>query len=360
MIRNMIVADAVVHPYDLAPANQISSATQQLEAVYAAHRMASDARHQDYVLKHGEFFSDFSFEAMAQAEFVESPVDLAVIHALPGLGFAKEHVTAPRRAAAFRNRHPDRFKVYATVDTPVLDDAIAQLRHQVIELGVDGLKLYPAFFYDGIGQGWRLDGDAFATPLLEAAIEMGIKHVAIHKALWLPPAPQEAFNVDDIAMPLDRFPTLTFEIVHGGVAFLEETRALLKRHSNLYLTLETMFAYILVRPRIFAKVLGSFTKHCGSERLMFASGNNLMHPRPILDAFADYQFPDEWADEFSLVPLTEQDRRNILGLNCLRMHGLDAIDLAQRVARDEFSQARAQGVPPPWSELRGSALTRSA
>src|ERR1700726_983829 len=115
MIGDKVIVDAVVHPYDLAPSNQITCAKEQLEAVYAAHRMASDARHQQFVLQHDEFFTDFSFEA------------------------------------------------------------IARLEHQVKDLGVDGLKLYPAFFYDGIGQGWRLDGDAFATPLLEAAIEMGIK-----------------------------------------------------------------------------------------------------------------------------------------------------------------------------------------
>lgn len=360
MIGDKVIVDAVVHPYDLAPSNQIADAKEQLQAVYAAHRMAADARHQQFVLTHDEFFSDFTFESLAQAEFVESPVDLAVIHALPGLGFAKTHVTAPQRAAAFRNLYPDRFKLYATVDTPVLKDAIAQLERQVKDLGVDGLKLYPAFFYDGIGQGWRLDGDEFATPLLEAAIDMGIRHVAIHKALWLPPAPREAFNVDDVDLPLDRFPTLAFEIVHGGTAFLEETRALLERHSNLFLTLETMFAYILVKPRIFAKILGSFIKHCGSQRLMFASGNNLMHPWPILEAFVDYQFPDEWVEEFGLVRLTEQDRRNILGLNCLRMHGLDPAEVARRVAHDEFSRARAQRVPAPWSALRGTARAPSA
>src|ERR1700738_2349831 len=152
MIGDKIVVDAVVHPYDLAPSNQIPSAQQQLEAVYAAHRMASDARHQQFVLEHEEFFSDFSFEALAQAEFVESPVDLAVIHSLPGLGFARTHVTAPQRAAAFRAPHPDRFNLYATIDTPLLKDASAQWERQVKDLGVDGLKLYPAFFYDGIGQ----------------------------------------------------------------------------------------------------------------------------------------------------------------------------------------------------------------
>jgi len=37
---------------------------------------------------------------------------------------------------------------------------------------------------------------------------------------------------------------------------------------------------------------------------------------------------------------------------------VDAV--VQRVAGDEFSQARAQGVPAPWSALRGTALSPSA
>jgi hypothetical protein len=44
--------------------------------------------------------------------------------------------------------------------------------------------------------------------------------------------------------------------------------------------------------------------------------------------------------------------------SAMRMHGLDAIEVAQR-AHDEFSQARAQGVRAPWSALRG-ALSPSA
>ena len=93
---------------------------------------------------------------------------------------------------------------------------------------------------------------------------------------------------------------------------------------------------------------------------MFASGNNLMHPWPILEAFVDYQISDEWVDEFGLVQLTEQDRRNIFGLNCLRSHGLDPAEVVWRVAHDEFFSARAQRVPAPWSALRGTALAPSA
>jgi hypothetical protein len=54
------------------------------------------------------------------------------------------------------------------------------------------------------------------------------------------------------------------------------------------------------------------------------------------------------------------DRRNILGLNCLRMHGLDPAEVVRRVAQDEFSRARAKHFPAPWSALRGAALAPSA
>ena len=359
MLNDALVIDAVVHPYDLSPRNQNPQARAQLDAVYAAHTLSLDPGHRDYMLSHDEFFCDFPYQAMAQAEFAESPVDLAVIHALPNLGFCLGDVTNPDRAAAFRDRHPNRLRLFATVDTPILGQAIAQLERQVKAFRVDGLKLYPAFFYDGAGVGWRLDGEDFATPLLEAARAFGIRHVAIHKSLWLSPAPKQAFEVGDLALPLARFADMSFQIVHGGVAFLDETLRLLERHANLHITLETMFSYILVKPRIFAKILGAFLKAVGSNRLMFASGNNLSHPDPLLAAFADYRFPAEHVREFDLPKLSEQDRRNILGLNAARLLGLDPATIIASVQGDSFARAR-QGGPPPWSTLRQTGERRPA
>jgi uncharacterized protein len=342
MIGDMLVADAVVHPYNLGADNREPRAQEQLEAVYAAHAMASDSDNVEFRLTREEFFTDFPFEAIAASLFVESPVDFAVIHALPNLGFARDYVTDPRRAAEFRDRHPGRFRLYATVDTPVTATAIEQLEWQVRELGVDGLKLYPAFFYDGRGDGWRLDGEDFAVPLLEAAYDLGIRNVAIHKALWLPPAPKDAFAVDDVDRPLDRFPDLRFQIVHAGMAFLDETAQLLARHPNLYATLESVFMFAVIKPRLFADILGRLLAACGSERLLFSSGTNLMHPRPVLEAFCRLDLPG----------LGEQDRRNILGENALRLHGLDARSVAAGIAGDEFDRARDGGYAPPWSVVR--------
>jgi len=240
----------------------------------------------------------------------------------------------------------------ATLDTPDLKAALRQLKQQVDEFGPAGLKLHPAFFYDGLAKGWRLDGEDFATPLLQQAERMGIRHVAIHKAPWLPPAPRDVFEIGDLDTPMTRFPHLSLEIVHAGVAFVDKTTALMQRHPNLHLPLETLFAYVLAKPDLCGRIVASFIRHCGNERLLVAAGNNLAHPDRLLQAIATYKLPEELMQKCGVQQLTEQDRASILGLNAARLHGLNAAELLAGVSDHEFSRARARGVPPPWSVLR--------
>lgn len=357
MLGDRVVVDAVVHPFNVGTENRAPGAEAQLEAIYGAHRIAFGDRYGEYVLERDEFFSDFSYDAVAHALFVESPVDFAVLHALPNLGFARSHVTKPERVAALCEKHPDRFVMYATVDTPLTDVAISELERQVAEYPVHGLKLYPAFFYDGKGEGWRLDGPDFAAPLLEAARSLGVRNIAIHKALWLAPAPRTAFDIDDLHGALERFSDLSIQVVHAGTAFLDQTVELLRHHKNMYATLETTFQYLISRPDLFGRVLGAMLTECGSEQLLFASGVDLMHPAPLLHEFQNYRIPDAVREEFGFRQITEGDRRNILGRNALRLHELDEDAVIDRVASDEFSKARRAGdEEAPWHTVRAGAL----
>lgn len=353
MIDGMVIVDAVVHPWDMSPENQNPDGLAQVQAVYGSHKLSFDQPHADYALKPDEFFRDHTFETIGTAEFVESPVDFAVLHSLPNLGFGLKHITKPEKCAAFRDAHPDRVKMYGTVETPILASAIDDIARQIDEIGIDGVKLYPAFFYDGIGQGWRMDGEDWATPFLEYCQSRGIDRIAIHKALWLAPAPQDAFEIDDMDTPLTRFPDIRFEMVHGGAAFLDQSIELMQRHPNLYMTLESTFSYLLTKPRVFAKVIGRMVTEVGSDRLLFASGNNLTHPLPLIETFRDYQFPEELQQEFGIRPLTDDDRANIMGRNGLKLYGFDADTLLPRIADDVFSRRRAAGIPQPWSAIRG-------
>jgi predicted TIM-barrel fold metal-dependent hydrolase len=313
-----VVVDAVVHPFNVGATNRAPDAEAQLDALYGAHQL----------------------------------------HALPNLGFGRTHVTAPDRVAALGAKYPDRFIVYATVDTPITDAAIAELERQAATFPVRGLKLYPAFFYDGTGEGWRLDGPDFATPLLEAARDLGITNIAIHKALWLAPAPRGAFGLDDLHGAFERFPELSFQIVHAGTAFLEQTIELLREHENMYATLETTFQYLISRPDLFARIIGTMVTQCGSEQLLFASGVNLMHPAPLLLEFQDYTIPEHVLREYDLRQLTDDDRRNILGRNALRLHGISEETVTAATKADAFSALRAETGAEPWATLRSTNVAK--
>ena len=71
----------------------------------------------------------------------------------------------------------------------------------------------------------------------------GIRNVAVHKALWLPPAPRSAFDVDDLDGALERFSDLNFFMVHAGAAFLDRTADLLARHRNLHANINVVFFF---------------------------------------------------------------------------------------------------------------------
>jgi hypothetical protein len=93
----------------------------------------------------------------------------------------------------------------------------------------------------------------------------------------------------------------------------------------------------------------------GSERLMFGSGANLMHPQSLLAAFENFVFSQEILDKHGIEQLTRQERANILGENAIRLNGLDR-DALHTLA-ERRTAARPEGLNPPWSGLRSRVGT---
>jgi len=355
MLAGRVVVDAVVHPYNLAPENWNPEAVDQVEAVHRFHLQCHDPANAHYALRREEFYVDFDTDALTHALFAESPVDVAVLHALPNLGFTRAGITDPDRVADLRERYPHRYRLYGTVDTPVVDRAIADLERQVRDYGIDGLKVYPAFYYDGASHGWRMDGADYATPLLEACRDLGVRNVAVHKALYMPPAPKQAFRVEDLDAALQRFRDINFQIVHAGAAFVLETADLMSRHPNVTANLESTVAYMLTKPRLFAEVFGSFLR-AGPDQIVFGSGTNLMHARPLVEAFAKFEMPRDLVEQHGYPVVTDEVRAKVLGGNALRLYGLVESDVLAALRDDEFERAKASGYPSPWSVLRDEAV----
>ena len=352
MLNGVPIINGVIHPYALGEQNRLPEAAGQIAAIYSHHVMWQPPGH-GFVMAQEDFVSDINLDAIAHANFAESPVDIAVIHALPTLGFTRGPVANVDRMAALRDRYPGRFILYGTVTTPIVDDAIAEFRSQVERFGVVGLKLYPVLFYKDKAFGWSMDDPEFTMPLLRAAYDMGIRNVAVHKAISVGQSSIKPFHIEDVEVPAATFPDVAFQVVHAGLAFLEDTCLLMHRFKNVYANLEIPWNFSATRPRVFAEILGELLYWSSARQVIYGDGCNLVHPRPGIEAFDDFEMPQELIDERGYAVLSSEDKALILGGNVARLHNLDVSELRRVHQGDVFEAARVGGLRAPWSMLDG-------
>ena len=342
MLGPHYVIDAVAHPFDFSPENVRRDDVAQsfVSGLWQKHLLLSGGG--AHTLTKEEFFSRFPAEAMAAALFEESPVDMAILHALPDLGFFVGPLSDIEQLAALRDRYPGRFLLYGTVQPYDLGAALESLTEQVRRYRIDGLKVYPASYYDGRTIGWRMDDPEIAYPLFRRAAELGLKNIAVHKALPLGRTRVHPFRVEDVEGAAIDFPGLNFHVVHAGAAFVEDTALLLARFPNVYANLEVTFSYLLAYPRVFAEAVGLLLREA-PDRVVFGDGCTLVHPRPALEAFAAFEMPDDLVRGRGFPEVTPALRGKVLAGNIARAHGLDISGLSTRT---ETAYA------PPWHTLR--------
>jgi len=358
------IIDAVVHPYNLDPANygDVPSCTVLSETAFLIGGMGSpDPR---YNLPHDAYVSDWSVEDLSNLMFRESSTDMAAIHNLPLYCFKDGMVSFEKTAEAV-SRYPDRYIAYAGIDP--LEQTLADFDRQVEELGnPTGLKLYPTSWNGTTVSQWAMDDPKVIYPFYERALEHGVKVVAVHKAVPLGPITtdhggrgSDAFNPGDIEAAAGAFPDLTFEIVHGGVAFAEETAWLLARFHNIYINLEISNVILQRRPRTFSKMLLEMMSVGGMpilDRFFWGTGCTLSHAQPPIEAFCNYEIPEDLLEDAGLfaplTQITDEHKRNILANNYARVHGIDIEARKAAIADDEFSRSRAQEPnPEPYSTV---------
>lgn len=347
MIGDNVVIDAVAHPFDNSPEN--------LEVPQDHNNPLLWVKDEEFALTKAEKLTDFPAYATAHALFAESNVDMAMLHALPRFSFTRGPFTDLHKVAAMRDRWPHRFKLYGTIDTMDTGEAIRSLEYQVNTLHIDGLKLYPVIRYQDKMHGWKMDDPDFAMPLFEAAYELGIRNIGIHKIIPVG-AGLDYFKVGDIEAPLDRWPDMYFHCVHAGYSFLEEFKILMQMYPNLYANLENTAAFAVLRPRVFAEIIGEMMYFGSVNQICFGSGINLLHPHPPLEALARFEMPDDLVRDRGYAPVTAADRALMIGGNIARAHGIDLTQVPGTIAGDEFEVIKRDGLKAPWSGLRESTV----
>lgn len=360
MIDGMFVLDAVTHAYNHTPENWADEqgGHSMVEMAYALARNSPDVRHE---LSKEVYLSNWSVDDLAKLLFRESQTDVAVFHPLAISSF-KDGYCSVEKAAEALAKYPNRFiGAYVVVDPLTGPKAIEAIAEQKDMFGSKalGLKLYPTSWQGHKPVSWSMDDPTLIYPLYEKAQEVGLNTVAVHKAVPIGPiAVGNAYDPSDLENAATEFPDLNFEIVHGGLAFLEETAWLLARFANISVNMEIQNIIVERRPNSFADILIGLCRIGGNpvlDRLFWGSGGTLVHPQPGLEAFMKFEFPQEKLDNSGLfaavTQITEENKRNILSGTYARLHNLDIDAMSAAIASDEFSSARSDTLPEPYSTI---------
>src|SRR3981081_2880608 len=159
-------------------------------------------------------------------------------------------------------------------------------------------------------------------PLYDRALERGIKTIAVHKASPLGPVPMNPYRIDDVEGAAYAFPQLNFEIVHSGLAFLQETAQAIARFPNVYANIETTAQLTYFAPGRFEEILAELLLWGGHEKILYSASLPYGHPRPQIEAIWDLSLSQDTLEKYRLATHGPAQKTGILGENYARMIGL--------------------------------------
>lgn len=366
MYRDFFTIDAVGHGYDFSLRNRAESFPEEMygmmsDFLYAIGHSPCESLEPGYMMTQTEFSCGFSGEELAATYFEESDLDMVAYHNVAISGYFAYGPSPWEVGVALKKAAPSRVLLYAAAD-PFLPPAegLEDMERKAAEADIAGFKFYPS---NGLVDPERhrsvsvdfSDADR-VFPYFEKARELGVKHIAIHKAVPVGPGSLDKDRPDDVSAAALAFPDMTFEVVHAGWAFLEDCALQLMMHPNIYANLEGVSNFVVRQPRRFAQALGTLMMYAGADRILHGTGAAACHPQPVIEAIADFAMPQDMLDQ-GLPDVTDEIKRALLGTNMARLHGLDLAALSAEFAEDEWARRRKEFVASgakPWRAHRAA------
>lgn len=348
---DLFVIDPVVHALNLNRSNVASRYGEQLYRMsYGLHAMLSPPH---ALAPEPVYMSDMAPETLVRTMFEESRTDLIATHTLRLDSWFKDGFAAEWKTVAMTRDFPTRVLGYVGLDptqekSAVLDDLERQVAGTPNAVGV---KLYPHQM-DPYRR-WLANDDTVLA-LIERAQALGLKSIAIHKALPNGSVPLAPYRIgEDFEQAADAFPDMAFEIIHSGMAFIEETAMAIGRFPNVYANLETTTAMLWQAPGRFAAALALLLQWGGPEKILWSTGCTVVHPQHLIELFWNFAFAPQTLDTHGIPQLDAATKALILGGNYARMIGLDVAEWRARQVGDDF--ATRETLSAPWSVWAGAA-----
>src|SRR6266567_4299966 len=299
MIGDALVFDGVAHVFNFEKKNAFGQAGEMFSNhIYAFH--AALTPEGEPVLPAEEFLRQWTIDEIDQMVYGGSDTDMLVAMPLPLTDLFRDGLSPWEECAELARRRPDRTVFWGSVNPLEGRRAFDLMERQVGEFGAKAFKFYNVRYDFGQPFPWRMDDPKVAFPIFEKAQELGVNLIGVHKGVPLGPQPIEATQTWDMDGAAANFPDINF---------------------------------VVRAPRQFAEVLGKLLFWCGEDKIIYGSEAPIWQPQWALEAFWNFQLPQDLVEGYGYPQLTEQAKRKILGENLLRLHGMDVEETRARLAK---------------------------
>jgi predicted TIM-barrel fold metal-dependent hydrolase len=320
--NDAIVFDGVAHVFNFEKKNALGPAGEMFNNhLYAFHAtLTPDGQ---TVLPPEEFLRQWTVDDIDEMVYRNSTTDMLVAMPLPLTDLFRDGLSPWEECAELAGRNPDRTVFWGSVNPLEGRRALDLMERQVGEFGAKAFKFYNIRYDFGQPFPWRMDDPRVAFPVFEKAQELGVNLIGVHKGLPLGPQPIEHTQTWDMDGAAANFPDINFVIFHVGLPFIDETCWQLIRHPNLYASIAATINLVARAPRQFAEIMGKLLFWAGEDKIVYGSEAPIFQPQWALDAFWNFELPQDLVEGYGYPQLTEQAKRKILGENLLRLHGMD-------------------------------------
>ncbi|MDP9407179.1 MAG: amidohydrolase [Actinomycetota bacterium] len=310
--ESYFIVDAHVALWDARPENQKNIHGKQfIDCFYDYHRNLSPESeawsYEEYLYQGGErFMKDL---------FTDGYVDHAVFQPAYLGEFYHRGFGQTEEAWALTQANPGKLTYNHFYDPRYEEKGLEQLRRDAERFNLKGVKLYTAEWH-GDSRGYKLT-DPWSRRYLEAAQELGIKNIHVHKGPTIRPLDRDAFDVADVDAVASDYTELNFVVEHCGLPRLEDFCWIATQEPNVYAGLAVAMPFIHTRPRYFAQIIGELVYWLGEDRIFFSSDYALWTPKWLVESFVDFQLPEDMTE---YAPLTTDLKKKILGLNAAAIY----------------------------------------
>jgi predicted TIM-barrel fold metal-dependent hydrolase len=322
MIEDAFIFDGVCHLFNFDKKNAFGKAGEMfIDHLYAFHQVLTVPG--EKVLGPDEFLRDWGIDEVARMVFDESRTDMIVAQPLPLTDLFHDGLSEWEKCAEMARRYPDRAVFWGTINPLEGKRALDLMEIQVEEFGAKAFKLYNVRYDYGQPFPWRMDDPRIAFPIFEKAQQLGVNLIGVHKGVPLGPQPIEATQAWDMDGAAAAFPGINFVIFHVGLPFIDEICWQLVRFPNLYASIAATVNFVVRSPKVFSETMAKLLFWCGEDKIIYGGETPIWHPRGALNAFWDFELPQDIVDGYGCGQLTRQAKKKILGGNLARLHGID-------------------------------------